>query len=226
LCCAVPSRAGCSSPQRRARSHMSSGGGACSRNGAPVAGCASSRVCACSAWRSIHGVRAPYRVSPAMAWPQAARWIRIWCVRPAHGARGVSNLLRLRGRDPTDAGNVRSTLTTGYLAARSAQPVGEAEQAWPRAAQRAGERHLLLESISRDRRLCPSTPRSLRRPLLSSVALLRHATSPVATPCWAPMRGARSASALACRRALCTPLWLPWRAAQWAGPHPSTAQRR
>src|SRR3989440_2959926 len=74
----------------------SEGGAASKLMSAPVRGCRSRRRQAWSIGRSRPGSRLPYSASPATGWPNAARWTRIWWVRPVSRSQRMSVWVRLR----------------------------------------------------------------------------------------------------------------------------------
>ena len=63
---------------------MSGGGSAANDTASPVRGCAKASSAACSNGRARSMAAAPAAVpaSPTTGWSMAARWTRIWCVRP------------------------------------------------------------------------------------------------------------------------------------------------
>src|SRR5919109_1114141 len=64
------------------KSSKSRGGGASKLISRPVRGWRRRSRQAWSMGRCKPGSRPPYSASPATGWPNAARWTRIWCVRP------------------------------------------------------------------------------------------------------------------------------------------------
>src|SRR6266567_239500 len=79
--------------QKRSKS---GGGGASKLISAPVRGWRRRSRHAWSIGRSAPASRPPYSASPAIGCPSAARWTRIWCVRPVSRSQRNSVWVRLR----------------------------------------------------------------------------------------------------------------------------------